>query len=99
MNKRKEWRRPQRTCVVCGSKKAKADLLRLALDGDNRVCLDHGQRCHGRGAYVCHQPKCLTGVKLAQLQKAFRRSLNVDAWNRAQAMAEALHGCSDKIHK
>ena len=78
---------------------AKGDLLRLALDGDNKVCLDHGQRCHGRGAYVCCRPKCLTGVKLAQLQRAFRKSLDVDAWNRAQAMAEALQGCGDQADK
>jgi hypothetical protein len=84
---------PQRTCIVCRGKRAKAKLLRLALDDRGRVYLDHGQRFNGRGAYVCPRPECLARVKLAQLNRAFRRTLSADSWNQGIAMAEALKGC------
>ncbi len=90
MSKGNRFAKPQRTCIVCGSKRAKMELLRLALDDENRVRFDHRQHHHGRGAYVCPRPECLTRVKLAQLQRAFRRSLSEDAWNPGRAMAEAL---------
>jgi predicted RNA-binding protein YlxR (DUF448 family) len=84
---------PQRTCIVCHGKRAKAELLRLALDDKDRVYLDHRQHHHGRGAYVCPRPECLTRVKLAHLNRAFRRTLSADSWNQGMAMAEALKGC------
>ncbi len=85
-------RQPQRTCVVCRSKRAKAELLRLALDDRDRVHLDHRQHSPGRGGYVCPRPECLTRVKLIHLNRAFRRKLSDDAWNPGTAMAEALRG-------
>jgi len=89
----KKGRQPQRTCIVCGSKRAKAELLRLALDNRETVYLDHRQHHHGRGGYVCSRPECLTRVKLVHLNRAFRRTLSEDAWNHGIAMAEALKGC------
>ena len=86
-------KQPQRTCIVCRSKRAKAELLRLALDNKDRVCLDHRQHHHGRGGYVCSRPECLTRVKLVHLNRAFRRTLSEGAWNPGIAMAEALKGC------
>ncbi|UCG14424.1 MAG: YlxR family protein [Deltaproteobacteria bacterium] len=86
---------PQRTCIVCGRKRAKGELLRLALDAESKVQFDRGQRYSGRGAYICIGPDCLTRVKMSRLRKAFRRSLPESAWNPALAMAEALKGdCS-----
>ena len=85
----------QRTCIVCGVKKAKLELLRLALDDEIRVCLDRRQRYPGRGGYVCSRPECLARLKLEQLQKAFRRSLSADGWNPALTMAEALQSCGE----
>jgi predicted RNA-binding protein YlxR (DUF448 family) len=89
----KKGRQPQRTCIVCRSKRAKAELLRLALDNRERVYFDHRQHHHGRGGYVCSRPECLTRVKLVHLKRAFRRTLSEDAWNPGIAMAEALKGC------
>ena len=93
----KKWRKPQRTCIVCGSKRAKLDLLRLALDGEGRVCLDHLQRYPGRGGYVCPRPDCLARLKLSHLQKAFRRLLPETAWNPGLAIMEALQSCGAAI--
>jgi len=90
MSKGNKSGRPVRTCIVCRTKRDKAGLLRLVLNEENRVLFDHQQRYHGRGAYVCSRPECLARVKLAYLQKAFRRSLPETAWNVGKAMREAL---------
>lgn len=84
---------PQRTCIVCRGKRAKGELLRLTLDDNGKVYWDQRQLHHGRGAYVCPRPECLTGVKLAHLNRAFRRTLSADSWNRAIVMVAALKGC------
>ena len=86
-------RQPQRICIVCRSKRAKAELMRLALDDESKVCLDQQHHHHGRGGYVCPIPECLVRVRLAHLEKAFRRPLSEDAWNPGIAMAAALKGC------
>ena len=84
-------RQPQRTCIVCRSKRAKRELLRLTLDNEGRLYFDQDHHHHGRGGYVCPRPECLARVRLIHLEKAFRRSLSEDAWNSAIAMA-ALRG-------
>jgi predicted RNA-binding protein YlxR (DUF448 family) len=95
----KKGRQPQRTCIVCRGKRAKAELLRLALDDKERVYLDHRQHHRGRGGYVCPRPECLTRVKLAYLNRAFRRTLSADAWNSNIAMVEALKGCETRLQR
>ncbi len=44
---------PERTCVACGDKKPKTDLVRLARSPHGRVSVDPIGRAPGRGAYVC----------------------------------------------
>jgi predicted RNA-binding protein YlxR (DUF448 family) len=81
---------PQRSCIVCSGKRAKLELLRLALDVEARVCFDHLQHYPGRGCYVCPRPECLARLNLSHLQKGFRRSLPETAWNPSLATLEAL---------
>ena len=88
---------PQRTCIVCRGKRAKGELLRLALDDKDRVYLDHRQQHLGRGGYVCPRPECLSRIKLAHLNRAFRRTLSENAWNVGIALAEALRGCEARL--
>ncbi|MCE5244174.1 MAG: DUF448 domain-containing protein [Desulfobacteraceae bacterium] len=73
---------PVRTCVVCGTKKAKSSLLRLGLGlGEKYVVLDCRGRMAGRGAYVC--PDCLPRLGFTnRVRKAFR--------NEAQGIAEDI---------
>jgi predicted RNA-binding protein YlxR (DUF448 family) len=63
---------PVRTCVVCGSRKCKTDLFRLARASDSGlIILDPRRRLPGRGAYVC--PECLPRLRFhKRVQKAFR---------------------------
>ena len=44
---------PERTCVACGSKKPKAQLLRVARSPQGQVSVDPTGKAPGRGAYVC----------------------------------------------
>ncbi|NSW86052.1 MAG: DUF448 domain-containing protein [Syntrophobacteraceae bacterium] len=63
---------PIRTCVVCGDRKPKNELLRAALKSEERsIVLDRDQNLGGRGAYVC--PDCLPRMRFTKrVQKAFR---------------------------
>lgn len=74
---------PIRTCVVCGQKKTKSALLRMALDCREKgpIVLDRRQVREGRGAYVC--PGCLPRLRFTRrVQKAFR--------NRANGLADEI---------
>ena len=63
---------PIRTCLVCGKKSAKFELLRIALSPEDKTIVpDRGQRLEGRGAYVCKS--CLPQLRYTKrVQKAFR---------------------------
>jgi uncharacterized protein len=50
---------PIRTCVSCGSKRAKNLLTRLTLDNENHLLKDDTGRIEGRGIYVCEQRPCI----------------------------------------
>ena len=49
---------PIRTCVICRSKKARKELVRLALDKDKRIIIDDLQKKEGRGVYLCDEVSC-----------------------------------------
>jgi predicted RNA-binding protein YlxR (DUF448 family) len=49
---------PERTCIVCGKKQKKRQLLRLVLREDC-VVIDTLKKLPGRGAYTCNNGKCL----------------------------------------
>src|SRR5204863_4809214 len=67
---------PQRRCVGCGQTASKADLVRIALAGDE-VVVDRAARLPGRGAYV-HGPACADrAVARRAFARAFRRSVAV----------------------
>ena len=48
---------PRRTCLGCGLKANKADLVRLVLSS-GALSLDRQQVLPGRGVYCCRQPSC-----------------------------------------
>ena len=49
---------PMRTCVSCGTKQAKRELIRLVLNGGGQVIRDDQGKAQGRGAYVCKSKSC-----------------------------------------
>lgn len=61
-------RLPQRSCIVCRSKKDKRKLTRI-VRRKGSLLIDPGGKADGRGAYLCGQPACwesaATGPALA----------------------------------
>ncbi|MCD6363804.1 MAG: YlxR family protein [Synergistetes bacterium] len=66
---------PIRTCIGCGAKKAKEELIRIVRSPDGKVYLDLSGKESGRGAYICPDLDCL---KRALRKKALQRSLKVE---------------------
>jgi hypothetical protein len=65
---------PIRTCISCGKKNAKADMVRLVTDEDGFLLLDLLMEKKGRGAYICDSRECGEGLlKNKRLQRVFRR--------------------------
>ena len=64
-----------RTCVVCGRRRAKDQMLRLVVDDKGVVIADPEGTRVGRGAYVCES--CVPGlarIKPVRWQRLFRRN-------------------------
>lgn len=58
---------PQRSCIGCGEKKDKKDLLRIVRSPEE-YAVDLQGRKNGRGAYICKDLSCL---EKAEKKKAF----------------------------
>ena len=66
---------PVRTCISCGAKRAKSELIRLVLDSQGRVVRDDSGKGRGRGAYVCAKKPCWERLcRNVHINKAFRKT-------------------------
>ncbi len=64
-----------RTCIGCGSKRAKNELVRFVLAGD-KVVADPTMCRSGRGVYTCPTEQCLLkGISTKALSRSFRRKI------------------------
>ena len=66
--------KPIRTCIGCGEKRLKHELLRIVRTPEKRVEIDANARMPGRGAYVCYKRICF---ELAVKRKSLERSLKI----------------------
>lgn len=65
---------PIRTCISCGAKRRKDDLVRLILDARGTVIRDVDGKGQGRGGYVCRSEACLGKLDQGKrLNRAFRK--------------------------
>ena len=65
---------PIRTCVSCGAKRNKKELIRLVLDAQGVVIRDDSGKGEGRGAYVCLSKSCWDNLRKGRLlNRAFRK--------------------------
>jgi predicted RNA-binding protein YlxR (DUF448 family) len=72
-------RAPQRTCVGCGSVTAKRELIRLVRTPTGTAEPDPTGKRPGRGAYLCHTPKCWEqAIKKGRLENVLRTKLSAD---------------------
>ncbi len=71
---------PIRTCISCGSKRKKYELVRLVLNEKGQLERDiHGRR-PGRGAYVCENRTCIDLLKNnRRLQRTLKSEKAIDA--------------------
>ena len=77
---------PIRTCIVCGGKAPKPDLLRLVADSPGSVVVDLSGRLAGRGAYVCRGAGCRSeDLKKGRLENALRAKVGREALSRLQS--------------
>ena len=77
---------PVRTCIGCGERAAKSDLLRVVAAGDE-IVPDVTCRLPGRGAYLHPSLACL---ERAERRKAFPRALRQAVTLPAGKVAEFL---------
>lgn len=49
---------PERTCVACGQKVAKRELIRIVRTPQGAVAVDATGKAPGRGTYLCASPPC-----------------------------------------
>jgi predicted RNA-binding protein YlxR (DUF448 family) len=70
---------PERTCIGCGAKKTKVELIRLVLSSQGQLQIDRDGASQGRGAYLCG-PGCLkAALKRKAFARAFRGKAQVEA--------------------
>jgi uncharacterized protein len=79
---------PIRTCIGCGERAAKPELIRVVAAGDE-IVPDPAMRLPGRGAYLHPRLACL---EQAQRRKAFSRALRRPAPLPVSKVAEYLSG-------
>ena len=66
---------PIRTCIACGAKRPKRDLIRLICNDENRLIKDDSGSLKGRGVYICAIPSCLERLRD---NKRLNRQLRTD---------------------
>ena len=63
---------PMRKCLGCGEMMPKKELIRAVRSPEGEVSLDLTGKKNGRGAYICHNRKCLTmAIKAKRFERAF----------------------------
>lgn len=82
---------PQRSCIGCGLKKDKSDLLRIVRSPEGEFSLDPSGRKNGRGAYICMNPDCLEKAeKRKALQRSFKAEVDGSVYQQLREELEQL---------
>ena len=76
---------PIRTCISCGAKRRKRELIRLVVNGGGQMIKDDQAKVQGRGAYVCKRESCREQLsKNRRLGRRFRTGkaikISPDMW-------------------
>ena len=67
---------PQRTCIGCGIKRNKRELIRVVKDKEGNINIDKTGKANGRGAYLCDNVECLEkAVKSKKLEREFETKI------------------------
>ncbi len=80
---------PERSCIGCGQKFPKGELIRIVKTPSGSVQLDESGKSAGRGAYFCQSPDCWRrGITKGGIDRSFKISLS--AQQREQVLQEFL---------
>ena len=84
----KRRRVPLRTCVACGVKTDKRDLLRIVSGADDKVVVDRSGKRNGRGAYICASCRGSKGyLRRDRLERSLRAKIDETEWD---SLVEAM---------
>ncbi|MDA0734545.1 MAG: YlxR family protein [Chloroflexi bacterium] len=68
---------PERTCIACGRKLPKRELLRIVRTPEGQIAPDLTGKTAGRGAYLCSSPECWQkGIYRGGLERGLKASLS-----------------------
>ena len=69
---------PERSCVACGKKLAKRELIRVVRTPKGRVDVDLSGKAAGRGAYLCRSLACWQrGLEKGGLERGLKLTIPV----------------------
>ena len=72
---------PMRTCIICGNKAPKRELMRIVSTPDVGVKVDQTGKVSGRGTYVCSDVQCApTDIRRRRVEHALRGSITDSDW-------------------
>ena len=84
----KRRRAPLRTCVSCGVKTDKRNLLRIVSGADDTVVVDNSGKQNGRGAYVCASCRgSRDKLRRNKLERSLRARISKSEWD---SLVEAM---------
>ena len=75
----------ERSCIACGAKTGKTELLRVVRDADGAVSFDETGRKPGRGAYVCSDACLEQAARNRRLDRALRCTVRTEDYERIAA--------------
>ncbi len=82
---------PERTCVVCRSKRPKQELVRLVRASSGSIAPDSAGRAPGRGAYLCRASACWDAAATGgQLSGALKTSFSNRDREQLRTFAETI---------
>ena len=72
---------PIRSCVACGRKTHKKELIRIVKNSQDTVTMDLAGKLDGRGTYICRDSQCeITKLTRGHVEHALRTKLNKNQW-------------------
>ena len=75
-----------RTCIGCGAKRDKKELIRIVRTKTGSLKTDPQQKSEGRGAYLCRNTECLNrAVKRGAFSRSYRQSIGAETLNELKA--------------
>jgi predicted RNA-binding protein YlxR (DUF448 family) len=91
---------PERTCISCGGKKAKWELVRIVRTLNDGIVIDLRGKKAGRGAYLCRQRECWEEcLKKRRLDHALKYQISSEQRKAILSYVNEMLGNTEKSQK